>query len=225
MDDLKELVLLEQFKDILPECVTTYLNEQQVKRVTEAAVLADEYTLTHKVYAGARNDGGHRENFIGRPEKVGGSDKKVFVKILRDTGALESYIVESVLPFSSVTDTGKCVLFRGMGMQLLSAPLHQLVLFSDLVQGVVAMGVWPSLPVPGVAVILGNDLAGAKVWPDVPPLPVVSSKQLVKNLADLEQNLTEVFPACSVTRAQNFRAQELEKGLNRRLWQRERPSP
>ena len=57
MEDLKELVLLEHFKDILLDPVTTYLNEHQVRKVREAAVLADEYSLTHKMY-----DWGHRED-------------------------------------------------------------------------------------------------------------------------------------------------------------------
>lgn len=58
------------------------------------------------------------------------------------------------------------------------------MLFSDLVEGEVAMEVWRSLPVPGVIVILGKDLAGSRLWPDVPLLPVVSSIQVVRNLAD-----------------------------------------
>ena len=73
MDDLKESALLQQLKDILPECVTTYLNKHQVKTVTEAAVLAGEYTLTHKTYAGGRNDWRRRDYLsIGHQAKVGG---------------------------------------------------------------------------------------------------------------------------------------------------------
>ncbi len=36
-----------------------------------------------------------------------GSTEKVPIRILRDTGASESFILESVLPFSQETDTGK----------------------------------------------------------------------------------------------------------------------
>lgn len=49
------------------------------------------------------------------------------------------YILESVLSFSSETDTERFALFRGIGMKLLSVPLHSLVLFSDLVRGEVSM--------------------------------------------------------------------------------------
>ena len=50
-DDLtsvRELMLLEEFKDCLPERVVIYLNEQRVATLQQAAYLADEFALTHK---------------------------------------------------------------------------------------------------------------------------------------------------------------------------------
>lgn len=47
-DNLHQLVLLEEFKNCLPEKIVTYINEQQVSTVSDAAVLADKYILTHK---------------------------------------------------------------------------------------------------------------------------------------------------------------------------------
>ncbi|KAF7690179.1 hypothetical protein HF521_011983, partial [Silurus meridionalis] len=47
-DSLGELVLLEEFKNCLPDRVVVYLNERKVSSVSEAAVLADEFVLTHK---------------------------------------------------------------------------------------------------------------------------------------------------------------------------------
>ena len=38
---------MEEFKNCLPSAVTTFLSERQVNTVREAAVLADEYALTH----------------------------------------------------------------------------------------------------------------------------------------------------------------------------------
>ena len=100
-----------------------------------------------------------------------GNDVKVPIKILRDTGAYDSYIMASVLPLSTVTDTGDCILSRGMGffrgMAILPVPLHK-VMSCELVQGEVAVGVWPALPVEGVHFILGNGLAGSHVWADSP---------------------------------------------------------
>ena len=40
--------MLEQFKNVVPERIVTYLNEHNVKTAAEAAVLADGYVLTHK---------------------------------------------------------------------------------------------------------------------------------------------------------------------------------
>lgn len=53
-----------------------------------------------------------------------GSDEKVSVKILRDTGASETFILESVLPFSENSCTGNKVLIKGIELQVLSVPLH-----------------------------------------------------------------------------------------------------
>lgn len=46
---IHELLLLKQFKSTLPDRLTTYLNEHKEKTASEAAVLADEYILTHIV--------------------------------------------------------------------------------------------------------------------------------------------------------------------------------
>ncbi|XP_013856586.1 uncharacterized protein LOC106512535, partial [Austrofundulus limnaeus] len=48
LEDLRELILLEEFKKCLPERIVVYLNEQKVSSLTKAALLADEFILTHK---------------------------------------------------------------------------------------------------------------------------------------------------------------------------------
>ncbi|KAL7853441.1 hypothetical protein AOLI_G00202850 [Acnodon oligacanthus] len=47
-DQFKELMLLGDFKDNLPEKIVIYLNEQKVTSLSVAATLADEFVLTHK---------------------------------------------------------------------------------------------------------------------------------------------------------------------------------
>ncbi|XP_013856405.1 uncharacterized protein LOC106512295, partial [Austrofundulus limnaeus] len=47
-NSLRELMLLEEFKNCLPDRTVLYLNEQKVITLQEAAVLADEFALTHK---------------------------------------------------------------------------------------------------------------------------------------------------------------------------------
>ena len=41
-------LLLEKYKNCLPECIVVYLNEQRVSSLFAASVLADEYVLTRK---------------------------------------------------------------------------------------------------------------------------------------------------------------------------------
>lgn len=48
-DQLRQLILIEDFKNCLPERIATYLNERKVSEVAKAAVLVDEYMLTHKI--------------------------------------------------------------------------------------------------------------------------------------------------------------------------------
>lgn len=66
--DLQELILLEQFKNTLSDRGVTYLNEQKVTKVSEAAQLADEFVLTHKGFFGdnrGRGDSACRERSGG----------------------------------------------------------------------------------------------------------------------------------------------------------------
>lgn len=47
-EDLHELFLLEQFKSTLSEHVSIFLTDRKVTSTEEAAILTDEYVLTHK---------------------------------------------------------------------------------------------------------------------------------------------------------------------------------
>ncbi|KAJ8356937.1 hypothetical protein SKAU_G00197310 [Synaphobranchus kaupii] len=56
-DSLRELILVEEFKNSLPERMVVYINEQKVLSLSLAAVLADEFVLTHKtVFSTPRNE-------------------------------------------------------------------------------------------------------------------------------------------------------------------------
>ena len=48
-DKLRQLVLVEEFKRCIQSDVKTFLDEKQVETLEEAARLADDYYLTHKV--------------------------------------------------------------------------------------------------------------------------------------------------------------------------------
>ena len=45
---LRQIILLEEFKSCLPPHLKTYLDERKVDNLNEAAILADDYSLTHK---------------------------------------------------------------------------------------------------------------------------------------------------------------------------------
>ena len=93
------------------------------------------------------------------------NSEAVPIGILTDTGATQSLLVEGILPLSKETATGTQVLIQGVKLGIISVPLHTIYLKSDLVSGAAIVGLRPTLPIEGVSLILGNDLAGEKVIP------------------------------------------------------------
>ena len=119
----------------------------------------------------------------------------VLVRILRDTGAAQSYMLSGVLPLSDNTSTGIHVLVREFEMSL-----------SLFKTGEVVVGVRQSLPVPGISLILGNDLAGGKVWCNKEAVsPTIVLSNLVAEVPlkpdQCSRRQPGVFPSCAVTRA------------------------
>ncbi|GLD48567.1 uncharacterized protein AKAME5_000252400 [Lates japonicus] len=86
-----------------------------------------------------------------------------------------------------------------MGLKILPVPVHKLELDYGLVQGEVVMGIH-ALPVPGVDIILVNDLADSWVWAIGPlPLVVTSSPSVTEAPDESVQCFPGVFTACAVT--------------------------
>lgn len=294
---LRSMMILEEFKNCCPEVVTTYLNEKSVREVSKAAILADEFVITHKKSfvdkptvrsdkgastslktassdsskqssgfpKSGSNQGetdrkdrpvcsyckklGHsmincyslkRKNakptglvstaipssalqtnlsqprvenvmddytpfFIdGWVSLTADSETRVPVKVLRDTGAAQSLVLDSVLPFSDSTALGSSVLLKGVEMGCEPAPLHSVHINSPLVTGQVVVALRPSLPFEGISVILGNDLAGGRILahPRVTLVPMLEAPD------ELAQRFPQVFPSCAVTRAMSKRLSE-----------------
>ena len=127
------------------------------------------------------------------------------IKILRDTGASQSLILADTLPFSEKTSSGTSVLIQGVECGFINVPLHNIYLSSDLVTGLVAVGIRPSLPFKGVHLLLGNDLAGDKVVVD----PLLTSTPCVDQPPDpIEQEIPDLYPSCAVTRAMAKKANQ-----------------
>ena len=259
-DKLRQLMLVEEFKRCIQCDVKTFLDEKQVETLEEAACLADDYYLTHKVsfIAKPKPTSSHSQNIfmsgnssgmpsqsntpkpnstsetksqypLSRPtcnycKKPGhlvseclklkrklesdeakptglttlrprpqssiktntidivtkpksDSTMEIFepfmlngfvtlsgdnypptpIKILRDTGASQSLILADILPFSEKTSSGTSVLIQGVECGTVNIPLHHVNLSSDLVTGLVVIGITPSLPFKGVHLLLGND--------------------------------------------------------------------
>ena len=290
-EELRQLMLVEEFKRQCTSEVHTFLDEKHVTTLVEAARLADAYSVTH-VVSGRNKHDKKKESVVatkaisqtsqdngdtkdGTGKKSGTSQGKFCayckksghvigecyrlqkknqlkdskptaltstlqiptsldsaddiptgfqnfvttgfvsltpdgdeqpVKILRDTAALQSLLLDGTLTFAEPhQDT---VLVRGIGGYK-SAPLHEIYLNSELVKGKVSVGVLPDLPVPGVTLLLGNDLAGDMVHPPCPVM-TVSVCDTMKNFSDtgdLEGQFPDIFPGCAVTRAMTKKMQ------------------
>ena len=68
-EKLKQMVLLEEFKDKVRPDIRSHLDEQKVEELEKAAVMADDYALTHKMSSKSGNPqqkryygSGNREN-------------------------------------------------------------------------------------------------------------------------------------------------------------------
>ena len=116
------------------------------------------------------------------------------IKVLRDTGASQSLILADILPFSEKTSSS--VLIQGVECGTVNIPLHHVNLSSDLVTGLVVIGIKPSLPFKGVHFLLGNDLAGDKVV--VNPL-VTDTPNIGQTDDPIEQEIPDLYPFCAVT--------------------------
>jgi len=71
---MRGLILLEEFKAYcLPDSIAMYINEQKVTKCSEAAVLADEFLLTHKTsfdnpsYPMCNGEGKSKGSFVDKP--------------------------------------------------------------------------------------------------------------------------------------------------------------
>lgn len=284
---LRELMLLEEFKNCVSNDVAMYLNDQRVTTLAQAAVCADRYVLTHKRTfqpSSSRHDSSHSSQSKGRNQKSSlsngaqgcfychqgdhfiavcpvykqkygkfpqpsspkrgskpsspkpGSPKgkvpkssglvqrnhggenvdsiydpfvlegklsftgceadSVPVKMLRDTGSAQSFVLTSVLPFSDDSYCGTDVLVQGIEMGHLKVPLHTVNIQSSLISGNVKVAICSQLPMSGIQFLVGNDLCGNKVF----SLPEVCSTP--SETTEVGPGLSEVFPVSAVTRAQ-----------------------
>ena len=135
---------------------------------------------------------------------VGDENSSQKVKILRDTGATQSLMLDSVLPLTENSFTGANVLISGVEMGVLEVPLHEVNIKSSLINGNIVIGMRPSLPVEGISLILGNDLAGERVMVD----PRVVENEKTERLAE---KFPGIFPASVVTRSMKAKEEAIKE--------------
>ena len=290
LGSLRELMLLEEFKNCVPERTVVYLNEQKVTTLQGAAVLAEEFALTHKsVFVGKHETPIHvntskhadsqsqrlkgappsptsdRQCFychktghiiadcmalrrkqqppqakqakgvgliktvhppdptatLGMPEEpdecfkpfifdgfvslTGLVEDQRPVKILRDTGGSQSFILSDLLPLSTETSCKASTTVRGIGMGYIPAPLHRVHIRSKLISGFFSVAARHSFPIQGVDVIMGNDIAKGKVLPspEVVDVPDTSPDQ-----DEVLEDHPDVFSVSVLTRSQACKQEE-----------------
>ena len=139
---------------------------------------------------------------------VGDENSSQKVKILRDTGATQSLMLDSVLPLTENSFTGANVLTSGVEMGVLEVPLHEVNIKSSLINGNIVIGMRPSLPVEGISLILENDLAGEKVMVDP---RVVEKPRDDEKTERLAEKFPGIFPASVVTRSMKAKKEAIKE--------------
>ena len=139
---------------------------------------------------------------------VGDENSSQKFKILRDTGATQSLMLDSVLPLTENSFTGANVLISGVEMGVLEVPLHEVNIKSSLINGNIVIGMRPSLPVEGISLILGNDLAGEKVMVDP---RVVEKPRDDEKTERLAEKFPGIFPASVVTRSMKAKKEAIKE--------------
>ena len=148
------------------------------------------------------------ESFISRGsiknEKKDGGEKSVV--ILRDTGASQTLMSSSILQVREKASEDDSVLIKGVGGDYKPVPLQKVYLKSDLVTGPVEVGIVSEIPVEGVDVVLGNDLAGDRVKAD-PHMckgPSIEKEDGERKSHDDQ----EMCQACVKTRSKKLKAKQ-----------------
>ena len=99
------------------------------------------------------------------------------IKVLRDTAALQSLLLESSVPSTAYTHTGEIRLLKGISGPPLKVPLVEIHLRTDFMDEKVLCGLIRELP-EGVDFLLGNDL-----WFQSHPLSVETQVDSAVTLA------------------------------------------
>ncbi|KAG1708521.1 hypothetical protein GQR58_002972 [Nymphon striatum] len=131
------------------------------------------------------------------------------IKILRATGASQSLLLADILSLSvDPLFTDESVLIQNVECGIISVPIYCVNLKSDLVNGTVKVSVLSSLPVNGIHLLLGNDLAGDKVVVNPIVTKVPDLKSEILPLQEENENLSQPNNSYSLSEEQFIFDQE-----------------
>ncbi|KAG7168428.1 hypothetical protein Hamer_G002472, partial [Homarus americanus] len=122
------------------------------------------------------------------------------VTILRDSGCLQTLIKEGVV---AARKTDKYVVLGSLWGQGV-ASLVLVRVKSSCFSGITNVACVHELPVAGVDLILGNDLAGGQMGNVTPPPVLRERPESAAELQQLEDDMPDVFPLCAVTRSMSM---------------------
>ena len=103
-------------------------------------------------------------------------------------------MLENIVPLSGNTSAGETMVLQGAYPGFHSVPLHRINSKLDFVSGQAVVGIRPTLPVQGISLLFGINVAGGKVIMD----PIVSEEASYEGN---ELGNRVVLPTCAVTLA------------------------
>ena len=127
------------------------------------------------------------------------SPKQYNLRLMRDTGSSQSFVVRRAVPGIENCLTQDSVVVSSLG-GVTTVPRAKLNLSCGLFNGDAIVGVVDSLPVPEVDFLIANDVAGSLVVPDPIVVPVsLTDSHSVETEVD-----SDVFPSCVLERSKGL---------------------
>ena len=120
--------------------------------------------------------------------------EEIPVHMLRDTGAAQTLLLSDILQTNGEETFDSFTSIKGVAGEWKRIPLKLISLHSELASGQFWVGIVDHIPIPGVSMLLGNDVAGNKVV----PTPIMTNAPIRVD----EEEQSDLFPQCAVTRAQ-----------------------
>lgn len=132
----------------------------------------------------------------GSMSKAGSSGIEFPVVILRDTAASHSLLLRGSCYQVEEYYTGESTIIDGVGGPI-QVPYARIYLDSSFRTGYVTVAVTDRIPLEGIDLLLGNDIEGEQVFPNIKVTEFPSDESPTKQL---EKEYPELFPVCAVTR-------------------------